>query len=319
MMPRSGKRRPSRRADIGNACRKFNGGGRSNLELSRATFDDASWRCGGTVDKSTLVRWFGWRATLIHGGLDTLDRWLWLKSRLYRTRNQERLLDVGCGTGAFTIGAAKRGYRALGLSWDEANQRIARERASICGVASAEFDIVDVRQLDKRCDLVAQFDVAICCEVVEHVLDDRKLVRDIAATLKPGGYLFMTAPYLRYVAMSPGDEGPFPTTETGWHVRRGYTQAMFAELCAQANLVLERQTFCTGPISQYIGRLNRKLAKANRWLAWFVVLPLRALPLVLDPIVTRILTYPHYSICIEAYRPRFSNHPSAQSAPHERT
>jgi SAM-dependent methyltransferase len=241
---------------------------------------------------------------------------LWLKRRLYRTRNQERLLDVGCGTGAFTIGAARLGYRALGLSWDEANQRAARERASICGVSGVEFDVLDVRQLDKRTDLIAQFDVAICCEVVEHVLDDRKLIQDIAATLKPGGYLFMTAPYLRYVAMSPGDEGPFPTTETGWHVRRGYTRAMFGELCKQADLILEHQTFCTGPISQYIGRLNRRLSSVNRWLAWFIVLPLRPLPPILDPIVTRIFTYPYYSICIEAYRPRFPDDPKASADRH---
>jgi SAM-dependent methyltransferase len=216
-------------------------------------------------------------------------------------------LDVGCGTGAFTIGAAKLGYKALGLSWDETNQKIARERADICG-ASAEFEIYDIRRLDERHDLIGQFDVAICCEVIEHVLDDRKLVKDIAATLRPGGYLFMTAPYLRYVAMSPGDEGPFPTAETGWHVRRGYTRAMLCELCDHARLVLENQTYCTGPVSQYLGRLNRNLVRVNRWLAWAILLPLRVLPPLLDPIVTRIVDYPQYSICVEAYRPRFTNH-----------
>jgi SAM-dependent methyltransferase len=259
------------------------------------------------LDRSFLVRHFGWGAALIHGGTDTLDRWLWLKKRLYRTGNQERLLDVGCGTGAFTIGAARRGYKALGLSWDEQNQAIAQERASICRVDGAKFEILDIRKLDERQDLVGKFDVAICCEVIEHVLDDRKLVRDIAATLKPGGYLLLTAPYLRYIAMSPGDEGPFPTYETGWHVRRGYTRAMLSELCDHANLVLEHQTYCTGLVSQYVGRLSRRLAKFSRWLSWPLVLPLRILPPILDPIVMWIIPYPQYSICIEAYRPRFAD------------
>jgi 2-polyprenyl-3-methyl-5-hydroxy-6-metoxy-1,4-benzoquinol methylase len=70
------------------------------------------------MDKSLLVRIFGFRATVIHGDLLVLDRWLWLKKRLPFTRNGEKLIDVGCGSGAFTIGAALRGYQAIGLSWD---------------------------------------------------------------------------------------------------------------------------------------------------------------------------------------------------------
>jgi 2-polyprenyl-3-methyl-5-hydroxy-6-metoxy-1,4-benzoquinol methylase len=75
------------------------------------------------MDKSTLGRWFGFPATLVHGDTLVLDRWFWLTRYLPVTRNGESLLDVGCGTGAFTIGAARRGYRAIGLSWDERNQR----------------------------------------------------------------------------------------------------------------------------------------------------------------------------------------------------
>ena len=131
------------------------------------------------MDKSLLVRLVGFPATLIHGDTLVLDRWRWLKRRLPPTRNGERLIDVGCGTGAFSIGAAKRGYTALGLSWDERNQRVAAERAALCGVRTATFEVLDVRQLDARRDLVGQYDVAICCENIEHVLDDRKLLREI--------------------------------------------------------------------------------------------------------------------------------------------
>src|SRR5215831_19166903 len=82
--------------------------------------------------KSVLVRLFGFPATLVHGDTLVLDRWRWLKRRLPQTANGEKLIDVGCGTGAFTIGAARRGYVALGLSWDERNQAEATRRAAIC-------------------------------------------------------------------------------------------------------------------------------------------------------------------------------------------
>src|SRR5213592_3760796 len=96
--------------------------------------------------RSLLVQLFGWKAALIHGSPTVLDRWLWLKKRLPTGRDQ-RLLDVGCGTGAFTIGASLRGYKALGLSWDERNQTTARERARMSNAPNATFEIVDIRKL----------------------------------------------------------------------------------------------------------------------------------------------------------------------------
>src|SRR5262249_7098216 len=167
------------------------------------------------MDKSVLVRLVGFPATLIHGDPLVLDRWLWLKARLPGTKNDERLLDVGCGTGAFSIGAALRGYRTLGLSWDKSNQTIAEERATLCTASSAHFEIFDIRGLDRRTDLLGDFDVIICFETIEHVMEDFKLMRSMAACLKPGGRLLLTTPYMLYNAISAGDTGPFSPVESG--------------------------------------------------------------------------------------------------------
>src|SRR5438477_12636441 len=102
------------------------------------------------MDRSFLVQLFGFSATLIHHDLLVLDRWLWLCRRLPRTRNGERLIDIGCGTGSFTIGAARRGYVGMGLSWDLRNQQVASERAALCKVNNVvKFPIQDVRELEK--------------------------------------------------------------------------------------------------------------------------------------------------------------------------
>src|SRR5437016_2597234 len=108
--------------------------------------------------KSALVRLFGLPATLIHGDTLVLDRWRWICERLPRSDQCLALADVGCGTGAFTIGAALRGYRALGLSWDTRNQQVAAERAAMCGAAMASFEVLDVRRLDSRTDLRGVFE-----------------------------------------------------------------------------------------------------------------------------------------------------------------
>lgn len=258
------------------------------------------------MDKSLLVKLVGFPATLIHGDTLVLDRWRWLKRRLPRTRNGERLLDVGCGTGAFSIGAARRGYDALGLSWDERNQRVAAERAALCGARTAAFEVLDVRHLDARRDLIEHFDVAICCENIEHILDDRKLLRDIAACLKPGGRLLLTTPYLLYRPMSAGEIGPFLPIENGDHVRRGYSAAMLDELCLHAGLVPERVSFCSGVISQKVTSLMRSLGRVDATLAWILTCPLRVLPPLTDRWVSRLLGWPGFSICLEAYKPRFA-------------
>ena len=184
------------------------------------------------MNQSVLVRLFGFPATLVHGDTLVLDRWRWLRKRLPLTANGETLLDVGCGTGAFTIGAVRRGYEATGLSWDERNQRVAEERARICRAERASFVIGDVRALDAIAELRHDYDVVICLECVEHVLDDQKLFRDMAARIKPGGRLLLTTPYYYNHAISKEDRGPFSSVETGWHVRRGYTPAMLQDLCA---------------------------------------------------------------------------------------
>ena len=256
------------------------------------------------MDRSALVKFFGFPATLVHGDPLVLDRWFWLKARLPKTKNGERLLDVGCGTGAFSIGAALRGYRALGLSWDKRNQLVARERAAYSKTLSTEFEVLDIRELDRRVDLVGNFDVVICLETIEHVLEDLKLMQAIARCLKPGGRLLLTTPYLLYRAISPGDMGPFSTVEDGWHVRRGYSRVMLEELCEHSGLKVERISYCSGYLSQKVAAVMRRLSATNAMLAWALILPLRVLPPLLDPVITRLLGWPHYSICLEAYKPR---------------
>lgn len=258
------------------------------------------------MDRSFLVRMFGFPATLIHG--DTLghDRWRWLKRRLPITVNGEKLIDIGCGTGAFTIGAARRGYTALGLSWDERNQTEARKRARLCRAANASFDVFDIRYLDKRTEYHNQFDVAICTENIEHILDDFKLMRAIYRCLKPGGRLLLTTPYYHFRAISSasGENGPYSQVETGGHVRRGYTKCMLLELCQSAGFVCEEITYCSGFLSQKSTALMRFGSRIHPLAGWGLVLPLRLFIPFLDPLVTRALVWPYYSISLEAYKAR---------------
>lgn len=251
--------------------------------------------------KSGLVRILGFPATLIHGDTLVLDRWLWLSKYLPVVPSGSRsLIDVGCGTGAFTIGASRRGYRALGLSWDARNQTIAQERARICKAETASFEVQDARRLDERHDLAEQFDIAICCECIEHILDDFKLMKDIAHCLKPQGTLLLTTPNLSFKPMAYDNEN-LSSVEDGGHVRRGYSPNDLNRLCQQSGFDVMNIEYCSGVLSQKLTSVKRMLEKStSEMISWPMVLPFRLLPPVLDAAITRTMNWPDYSITLVA-------------------
>ena len=251
-----------------------------------------------------LVRLFGWRATLFHGDPLVYDRWRWINRRLRKTHNDERLLDVGCGSGAFTIGTAKRGYNSLGLSWDERNQGIGEKRAGISGAVKAKFEICDVRKLASHEHLAGQFHVVLCTENIEHIIDDFALMDAMSNCLKPGGRLLLTSPYIRRVPQSPMDFGPFPDFEDGRHVRCGYNRSMLIEMCDHAGLKVEEISFISGPISQLGAWLLWKFGYIHPLVGWLVILPLRPLAPLFDPLLTKLFGFTPFCIGLEAYKAR---------------
>jgi SAM-dependent methyltransferase len=185
----------------------------------------------------------------------------------------------------------------------------------MCKARAATFEIADVRELDKHPELLNRFDVVICLENIEHILDDRKLVTDMFACLRPGGRLLLTTPYFYNVAIDKWDRGPYTKVEDGGHVRRGYTRTMLEELCTIAGFQVEKFSFCGGYLSQMTTRLMRFLSQANPLLGWCVVLPLRVFPPLLDWLLTPILNYPSQSICLEAYKPRYGEGKGTSAKP----
>jgi SAM-dependent methyltransferase len=250
-----------------------------------------------------LVRLFGFPATLVHSDTMVLDRWLFLRRHLPRIREGSKfLVEIGCGSGAFTIGAAKRGYAALGLSWDERNQRVAEIRAAICAAKTAAFDVYDVRCLDRRDDLRGRCDVLVCCETIEHIIDDSKLMTDMGRCLKPGGTLLLTAPNFDFRSIGC-DEGPFLPIEDGRHVRRGYKKEDLERLCGVAGLEVCEIGYCSGYLSQKIGLIQHRLSKIHPLITWAMLAPLRVLPPLFDRYIDAMSHWPGYCITLVARKP----------------
>lgn len=247
-----------------------------------------------------LVRLFGWRALTFQGDPLVGDRARWLARHL--RPGPGRVLDAGCGNGAFSFAAARRGNAVVGLTFADFEVTKDARRAALLGVADrVTFRQFDLRGLDAATDLGA-FDQVIALEVIEHILDDRKLVRDLAARLKPGGRLLLSTPYKHYRRL-PGEK--LSETEDGGHVRWGYTHEELRELFTAAGLEVEREDYLAGVASQKITAAMRVLERVHPRAAWAALLPFRPL-VALDGLLTRALRYPWMTVAAVARKPEAS-------------
>ncbi|MFN8651098.1 MAG: methyltransferase domain-containing protein [Gemmatimonadales bacterium] len=248
--------------------------------------------------RDTLVYLLGWPALVLQQDVPAWDRWRWLRREL--RPGALRTLDAGSGSGAFAIYAAERGNVVLGLSFDEsANQRAAR-RASLLGVRRVGFRRADLRQLDEIAPELGGFDQIICLEVIEHILQDQKLLVDLAGLLRPGGRLLISTPWSGH---RPLVGETLSDVEDGGHVRWGYTHERLASLMEGAGLEVIGHTYMTGVLGQRITNLSRRVERlAGSQVAWAVTLPFR-LALLLDRPVTRLLRYPWLAIAAVGVKP----------------
>jgi 2-polyprenyl-3-methyl-5-hydroxy-6-metoxy-1,4-benzoquinol methylase len=208
-----------------------------------------------------------------------------------------RTLDVGCGSGAFTLYAAKLGSEAIGISNDRRNNEVASERAKMLRLANVQFVTTDVRELETKSEL-GQFDQIFCFETIEHILDDERVVRDMARLLRPDGCLLLTAPYKHYHRFL-GDV--LSTTEDGGHVRWGYTHPELKRIFEGAGLRVMSAEYVSGPLSQGLIRIERLLSRVHPFAAWAAVLPFRWI-VVLDHLATRMTGYASLSVAVVGQR-----------------
>jgi ubiquinone/menaquinone biosynthesis C-methylase UbiE len=110
------------------------------------------------------------------------------------TDNIERLLDVGCGFGAFVLLCRKRGVDSIGVELAEFEVEYARRRLR---EERPGDDPEYVYQKGNALELPfssSYFDVVTLWNVVEHIADERRLLKEIGRVLTPGGDIFIICP-----------------------------------------------------------------------------------------------------------------------------
>jgi cyclopropane-fatty-acyl-phospholipid synthase len=125
-------------------------------------------------------------------GAKTLEEAQFVKRELVCTKlglkEGERVLDVGCGWGAFAVHAAvQHGVHVTGITLSEPQAQRARQRAEEAGVA----DRVDIKVMDWRELHTEPFDAIASIGMVEHVGSGNidNYARHLREMLRPGGRL----------------------------------------------------------------------------------------------------------------------------------
>ncbi len=100
-------------------------------------------------------------------------------------------LDVGCGSGIFSIAAQRLGVsRALGVDVNETAVEVSRKNAVAAGADGVEFSRVDVlhREAMRR---LGRFDVVYAWGSLHHTGDLWQAVQNVCGAVSPGGRLVL--------------------------------------------------------------------------------------------------------------------------------
>ncbi len=100
-------------------------------------------------------------------------------------REGKHLLEIGCGTGG-NLRFLRNHYHLTGLDSAGEAVRHARERVE-CPILEGDFRLLFPERF-------AGVDVVLLADVLEHVADDERFLRDILERLSPGGVLLLTVP-----------------------------------------------------------------------------------------------------------------------------
>lgn len=107
---------------------------------------------------------------------------------------QLRVLEIGCGGGLLSEEFARLGCQVTGIDPSAASIETARAHAERNGLLIT----YSVENGEKLSFTDASFDAVLCCDVLEHVADMKKVIHEAARVLrrpdpgseKPGGFFF---------------------------------------------------------------------------------------------------------------------------------
>ncbi len=163
---------------------------------------------------------------MLFPGLDLHTRCRYKNIPKHFLKGNITTLDAGCGNACLAYAAYKNGNKAVGVSFEDALIERNRVFYNFLNIKSdrLSFKTMNLYDIEKFGD---KFDQIICSETLEHISDDKHIIRAFYNILNTNGVLHLCCPYL----LHPQNHlGRINMPEDGNHVRDGYTHESYKEL-----------------------------------------------------------------------------------------
>lgn len=228
--------------------------------------------------KNSLSRFFG-RSTLLQrlffNLLDLLLLRAWHVQYEIRRWAKEQtghlhVLDAGSGLGQYTYWMARNYPEWSILGIDVKKEEVARcnqffRHSNLSNVVFQTGDLLEYKQEDT-------YDMALCVDVLEHIEEDEKVMKNINDSLKEGGVL---------VISTPSDQGGSDVQEEddesfiGEHVRDGYNKEELKTKLKNAGFSKVKVRYTYGRPGQVSWKLSMKypILMLNATKLSFIILP----------------------------------------------
>ena len=192
---------------------------------------------------------------IFNGDNCAYDRQIWLKTYLppYNLNENKKLLDVGCGNGWALYLADKAGYQVTGISFSDKDLNKIKSRKKY-----NSFNLInhDVRNLNTL-KIEDKFDVIVNFENIEHIIDYKKLIKDMSQLTMNGGLVFLTTPNI-FHKIPFIKEVKLSDFEDGGHVIRGFSFEQIIKEAKKHDLVLLKRSYISNKLSLILLGISRK-------------------------------------------------------------
>ncbi|MFH5831647.1 class I SAM-dependent methyltransferase [Halalkalibaculum sp. DA384] len=210
--------------------------------MSKIAYDPVKDRFAAVIRRFPILR------TLFYKLLDLFFLRSWYIRRVIRRRarpldeqSEWHMLDAGTGFGQYDRFLLKEfsNIRVEGIDVKEDyladcrnyfGEDIARQK-----IQFKKQDLLEISYRD-------EFDFTICIDVLEHIEEDEKAIRNLAKALQSGGYFLMHSPS-HYSESDAGEEDTF----VGEHARAGYSKEDIVAKIKRAGLEPVDVSYTYGP------------------------------------------------------------------------
>ena len=167
--------------------------------------------------------------------------------------DEKMAVDIGCGSGSISFLLWFLGAKVHSIDISKKALQVTRSLRNI-GKCSTQFEPNlcqgDATKLPIKGEI---FDIVCCFETLEHLLDDRTAVDEIARVTKPGGMIIISVPY---DARATGEEKSL-------ECYRRYSLRAMKERLVHGQLRLKRVVFWCFPVLKLLDLIRLRYVYAS--------------------------------------------------------